>query len=147
MSVKGPQIDTQHCRMEKTAALRRCPRVAFLLQALLWPLLSPQHDPATRSPCLLLAILSKSHCQPLKTAQKLTGLVRPRECLLPPHLLTVLVPPLQTEPAFPGGVQAEALFMVNSFGNVAALLTMGHLLHLPMKQVPLHTPEGERQLV
>lgn len=60
-----------NCFLSK--ALRRCPQVAYLLQALLWLLLSPQHDPATRSPCPLLAILLKLHCQPLKTALKLTG--------------------------------------------------------------------------
>lgn len=40
--------------------------------------------------------------------------VQLKECLLLPRLLIVLALPLQTEPAFLGGVQVEALSMVSS---------------------------------
>lgn len=146
-SAKGPQIDTQQCRMEKTAALLRCLPAACPLQGLLWLPLCPRHDLATRSPCPLPATLLKLHCPPLKTAPKLTDLaVQPRGHLPPPHLLTVLAPPPQTGPAFPEGAPAEAPSTGNSSGNDAALLTPSHLLHLPTKRAPFHMPEGGRQL-
>lgn len=70
--------------------------------------------------------------------------VQPRERLLLPHLLTVLVPPPQTGPASPEGAPAEAPSMGSSSESGAVRLTMGRLPPRPMKLVPLHTPEGER---
>lgn len=79
-------------------------------------------------------------------ALKLTGLaVQPRECLLLPHLLTVLVPALQTGPAFPEGAPAEALSMGSSSESDVVQLTVGHLPPHPMKRAPLRMPEGEHQ--
>lgn len=72
--------------------------------------------------------------------------VQLKEHLLLPHLLTVLALPLQTEPAFHGEVQAEALSMVSSYGTDAMLLTMGHLHHHRMKQARLLKLEGGLQL-
>lgn len=72
--------------------------------------------------------------------------VQLKECLLLPLLLTVLALPLQTEPAFLGGVLVEALSMVSSYGSGVMPLIMDHLLHHHMKLVHLHMLEEGHQL-
>lgn len=63
-----------NCTSSFTSALQRCLPAACPPQVPLWPLLAPQHVPATRSLCQPLATLLKLHCQPLKMALKLIGL-------------------------------------------------------------------------
>ena len=147
MSVKEPQIDTQRCKTEKTAALQRCPRAACPLQAPPWPPLCPQHDPATRSPCPLPAILLKSHCQPLKTALKLTGLAQASACPLRRHLLTVLAPRRPTAPASPAAPPAAAPSTGSSCASAAARPTTGRPPPGPTRLGPSRTPGGARPLV
>lgn len=145
MCVRGARTGTQPCRMEETAALQRCLPAACPRRVPLWPLLAPQHVPATRSLCQPLATLLKLHCQPLKMALKLIGLVQLRECLLLLRLLTALVPALLTGPASPEGAPAEALSMGNSSESGAVLHTAGRLPPRPTTPLHLHMPEGGRR--
>lgn len=70
--------------------------------------------------------------------------VQLKECLLPPHLLIALAPPLQTGPAFPGAAPAAARSTGSSCGSGATPPTTARPPHLPTRPAPSRTPGGAR---